>query len=138
MEYHRRRPLSPDSSVVPQRTESQEDLTANISSNPNSKSSITSDNPGSLNTSDIYNSSFSISHQDQEQGQGQGQVQKQEQEQEQPTNQNQGSRPVMFLHVPGGTAEEDIARGARVALELIKALVGSREVCGVGGNRGKK
>ena len=36
-----------------------------------------------------------------------------------------GERPCMFLHVPGGWNEENIERGRGVALELIKALVGS-------------
>ena len=32
----------------------------------------------------------------------------------------------MFLHVPGGTEEEDVLKGRTVALELIRALVESR------------
>ena len=37
----------------------------------------------------------------------------------------EGSRPVMFFHVPGGHGEEDLRRGRRVALGLIQALVWS-------------
>ena len=36
-----------------------------------------------------------------------------------------GGRPVMFLHVPAGCAEEDLERGRRVAVGLIEALVGN-------------
>lgn len=37
-----------------------------------------------------------------------------------------GARPVMFLHVPGGSFEDDVDRGTRVTLGLIAALVESR------------
>ena len=40
-----------------------------------------------------------------------------------------GQRPCMFLHVPNGIEEEDIARGREVALGLIAAIVAS-EVAG--------
>ena len=36
-----------------------------------------------------------------------------------------GRRPCMFLHVPRGTEEADLARGRRVALGLITALIQS-------------
>ena len=38
----------------------------------------------------------------------------------------EGHLPVVFLHVPGGNEEEDLERGRRVTLELIRALVDSR------------
>ena len=34
----------------------------------------------------------------------------------------------MFLHVPNAVAGRDVARGANVAAELIRAMVESREV----------
>ena len=37
----------------------------------------------------------------------------------------EGTRPVMFLHVPPGYDEEDLDRGRRVTVGLIEALVGS-------------
>lgn len=37
-----------------------------------------------------------------------------------------GQRPCMFLHVPSGHTAEDVARGRRVALGLITALIGSQ------------
>ena len=36
-------------------------------------------------------------------------------------------RPVMFLHVPEKSTDEDVARGKKVALGLIEALVSSRQ-----------
>lgn len=33
-----------------------------------------------------------------------------------------GERPVVFLHVPGGTEEGDLVRGRRVVVALIRAL----------------
>ena len=36
-----------------------------------------------------------------------------------------GERPCAFLHVPGPAEEDDILRGARVALAAIGAIVGS-------------
>jgi len=33
-----------------------------------------------------------------------------------------GERPVVFLHVPGGTGEGDLVRGRRVVVALIRAL----------------
>ncbi|KAI9876925.1 MAG: hypothetical protein M1830_005281 [Pleopsidium flavum] len=35
----------------------------------------------------------------------------------------EGERPVVFLHVPGGFAEEDLVRGREVVVALIRALV---------------
>lgn len=40
---------------------------------------------------------------------------------------NNSIRPVMFLHVPGGSEDDDLARGKKVALGLIEALVSSRQ-----------
>ncbi|CAF9907011.1 MAG: hypothetical protein HETSPECPRED_007018 [Heterodermia speciosa] len=40
---------------------------------------------------------------------------------------HKSTRPVMFLHVPGGTTDQDIARGKKVALGLIEALVASKQ-----------
>jgi hypothetical protein len=40
-------------------------------------------------------------------------------------------RPVMFLHVPDCPTEEDVEIGRQVTMELIKALVESRETLGV-------
>ena len=37
-----------------------------------------------------------------------------------------GDRPVVFMHVPKGVADEEVGRGANVAAELIKAIVESR------------
>ena len=37
----------------------------------------------------------------------------------------EGHRRCMFLHVPGGTTEEDLKRGTKIVLALIAALVGS-------------
>ncbi len=37
----------------------------------------------------------------------------------------------MFLHVPGGFAEEDILRGREVVVALIRALVGDGKRKGV-------
>ena len=37
-----------------------------------------------------------------------------------------GERPVVFLHVPGGTEEKDLVRGRKVVLALIRALVEGR------------
>jgi len=37
-----------------------------------------------------------------------------------------GDRPVVFLHVPGDAEAEDIERGRRITLALIRALVESR------------
>jgi len=34
----------------------------------------------------------------------------------------EGERPVVFLHVPGGTEEVDLVRGRKVVLALIRAL----------------
>lgn len=51
-----------------------------------------------------------------------------------------GERPVVFLHVPEGTEEEDLVRGRKVVVALIRALVegrgqqkGERERIGGGG-----
>ena len=35
------------------------------------------------------------------------------------------TRPVMFLHVPAGSENDDLARGRKITLGLIEALVGS-------------
>ena len=37
-----------------------------------------------------------------------------------------GRRPCAFLHVPGAAEEKDVARGARVALAAIGAIVSSQ------------
>lgn len=39
-----------------------------------------------------------------------------------------GQRPCMFLHVPGGHTDADLARGRQVALNLIAAFVSSQIV----------
>ena len=38
-----------------------------------------------------------------------------------------GGRPVVFLHVPKGVEERDVKKGRSVAVELIRALVESRD-----------
>ena len=40
---------------------------------------------------------------------------------------HKSARPVMFLHVPDGTTDEDLARGKKVALGLIEALIASEQ-----------
>lgn len=37
-----------------------------------------------------------------------------------------GDLPVVFLHVPGGVEREDVERGQRVTVGLIRALVENR------------
>ena len=39
---------------------------------------------------------------------------------------HKSARPVMFLHVPDGTTDRDLARGKKVALGLIEALIASK------------
>lgn len=40
---------------------------------------------------------------------------------------SESARPVMFLHVPDGTTDQELARGRKVALGLIEALVASKQ-----------
>ena len=46
-----------------------------------------------------------------------------------------GTRPCMFLHVPGGWKEKDILRGREVALGLIAACVASQRSRGSEGKQ---
>ena len=39
----------------------------------------------------------------------------------------ESARPVMFLHVPDGVTDQDVARGKKVALGLIEALIASEQ-----------